>query len=117
MYVTRPLSLYRRSPESLSLPPPDGPNSGYLVLFDEESETTTCFGLCKETYIKDLPFPQNKNLTISYTTTSSTSSAAGGGSQTSTSTDYDSVVLIPVLNQPLSSNRYYVMRRKGTHKG
>ena len=115
MYVTRPLSLYRRSPESLSLPPPEGPNSGYLVLFDEESETTTCFGLCKETYIKDLPFPQNKNLTISYTTTRPNFCAEGGGSQTST--DYNDVLLIPVLNQPLSSNRYYVMRRKGTHKG
>lgn len=107
MYVTRPLSLYRRSPESLSLPPPEGPNSGYLVLFDEESETTTCFGLCKETYIKGLPFPQNRNLTINYTT------STGDGIDT----DCDYVVLIPVLNQPLSSNRYYVMRRKGRHEG
>ncbi|KAF3430976.1 hypothetical protein FNV43_RR25706 [Rhamnella rubrinervis] len=111
MYVTRPLSLYRRSPECLSLPPPEGPNSGYLVLFDEESETTTCFGLCKETSIRDLPFPQNKDLIISHTITR----ASDTGPQKST--DYDYVVLIPVLNQPLSSNRYYVMRRRGRHKG
>ena len=68
MYVTRPLSLYRKSPDALSLPPPEGPNSGYLVLQDEESETTSCFGLCKERDIRDLPFPQDKNLTVRYST-------------------------------------------------
>nr|XP_048319117.1 uncharacterized protein LOC107428260 [Ziziphus jujuba var. spinosa] len=103
MYVTRPLSLYRRSPESLSLPPPEGPNSGYLVILDEESEKTTCFGLCKDIYIRDLPFPQNKGLTISFTT--------------GQSTFQDGAVLIPVLNQPLSTNCYYVMSRKGKHTG
>ncbi|PON44533.1 hypothetical protein PanWU01x14_266110 [Parasponia andersonii] len=103
MYVTRPLSLLRRHPELLSLTPQEGPNSGYLVLFDEECETTTCFGLCKDRSIRSLPFPQNKNLTISYST--------GENSY------YDDVIFIPVLDQPLCSGRYYVIRRQGKHKG
>ncbi|XP_048319119.1 uncharacterized protein LOC125418754 [Ziziphus jujuba] len=104
MYVTRPLSLYRRSPECLTEPPPEGPNSGYLVLLDEEAETTCCFGLCKACYIRDLPFPQNKDLTITY--------QEGEHYHA----NYE-VLFIPVLNQPLSSKQYYVIRRKGKHKG
>ena len=107
MYVTRPLSLYRRSPEALSLPPPEGPNSGFLILQDEESETYCCFGLCKEADIKDFPFPQNKNLTVRHST-------KGGENQY---TSYYEVLFIPVLNQPLSLNRYYVIKRNGRHKG
>ncbi|XP_015895242.3 uncharacterized protein LOC107429108 [Ziziphus jujuba] len=107
MYVTRPLSLYRKSPESLLLPPPEGPNSGYLVICDEESETTTCCGLCIDNCIRGLPFPQNKDLTVSY--------SIGAGK--SRRTYYDHVAFIPVLNQPLASNRYYVIRQKGRHKG
>lgn len=107
MYVTRPLSSYKRCPETVSLAPSEGPNSGYLVLFDEESETTTCFGLCKDKYIKYLPFPQNKNLTVTYST----------GTGQNQSTHHDSVFFIPVLDEPLSSNRYYVICRKGKHKG
>ena len=103
MYVTRPLSLYRKSPEALSLPPLEGPNSGYLVLQDEESETTHFFGLLKDSYIKDLPFPQNKNLTV----------RVGEGQEAS----YYEVLFIPVLNQPLSFNRYYAIKRGGRHSG
>ncbi|GMN38875.1 hypothetical protein TIFTF001_008108 [Ficus carica] len=109
MYVTRPLSLLRRSPELLTLQPQDhhGPNSGYLVLFDEECETTTCFGLCKDMSIIGLPLPQNKDLTISH---------SSGVGETST-TDYDDALFIPVLDQPLSSNLYHVIRRQGNHIG
>ncbi|XP_052198231.1 uncharacterized protein LOC127805510 [Diospyros lotus] len=106
MYVTRLLSRCLRSPEYLSLPP-EGPNSGYLVLQDEESETTTCFGLCKNRYLSDLPFPQNKDLTIRY--------SSGSGKNRRASHYY--IALIPVLNQPLSSNRYYAMKPHGSHKG
>ncbi|XP_052200041.1 uncharacterized protein LOC127806662 isoform X2 [Diospyros lotus] len=106
MYVTRLLSRCLRSPEYLSLPP-EGPNSGYLVLQDEESETTTCFGLCKDRYMSDLPFPQNKDLTIRY--------SSGSGKNRHVS--LYGIVLIPVLNQPLSSNRYYAMKPHGSHKG
>ncbi|XP_062109592.1 uncharacterized protein LOC133821121 [Humulus lupulus] len=109
MYVTKPLSLLRRSPELLNSAPKEGPNSGYLVLFDQECETTTCFGLSKETSIKALPFPQNKDLTVTHTTSS--------GNNNSSHTSHDEVVFIPVLGQPLSSNRYYVISRQGKHKG
>ncbi|KAL6192974.1 hypothetical protein ACLB2K_034059 [Fragaria x ananassa] len=99
MYVTRPLSMYRRSPESLSAPTPEGPNSGYLVLHDAESDETTCFGCCDETQVKDLPFPQNKDLSVGY------------------SSDSDEVAFIPVLDKPLSANAYHVVHRRGRHIG
>ncbi|CAK9157341.1 unnamed protein product [Ilex paraguariensis] len=99
MYVTRPLSHYIRFPE--------GPNSGYLVLQDDEYQTYSCFGLCKNRYLAELPFPQNKDLTIRYYT------SAGYVQYMSD----DDVAFIPVLNQPLSSNRYYAIMPHGTHKG
>ncbi|GMN38876.1 hypothetical protein TIFTF001_008109 [Ficus carica] len=100
MYVTRPLSLLRRSPELLTLQPQDhhGPNFGFLVLFDDECETTTCFG-CNDTEISGLPFPQNKDLTIRE------------------DDNTDEVVFIPVIDQTLSSHQYYVIQRSGKHKG
>ncbi|KAL7260629.1 hypothetical protein ACSBR1_006317 [Camellia fascicularis] len=104
MYVTRPLSYYLRSPEYLSLPP-EGPNSGYLVIQDEESETTTCFGLCKNRFLIDLPFPQNKNLTVT--------DSSGSGENIS----YYDATFVPVLNQPLSSNLYYAIKPHGSRKG
>lgn len=107
MYVTRPLSSYKRSPENLALPPPEGPNSGFLVVFDEVCETTTCFGLCKNKSVEHLPFPQSKDLTVWYTE---------HHREISITTYYD-VLFIPVLDQPLSSNRYYVIQRQGKRKG
>ncbi|XAR55878.1 hypothetical protein NMG60_11036110 [Bertholletia excelsa] len=106
MYVTRPLSHYQRSPETLSSPP-EGPNSGYLVIQDDESEPTCCFGLCKDRYLRGLPFPQNKNLTVRYTS----------GSGENKYVSRDEATLIPVLNQPLSSNLYYAIKPHGSHKG
>ncbi|KAJ4961970.1 hypothetical protein NE237_021880 [Protea cynaroides] len=107
MYVTRLLSHYQKFPSSLSLPPPEGPNSGYLVIQDEESVGTTCFGLCKDDCIREMPFPQDKNLTVSYST----------GSQEHRQNYKDHVYFIPVLNEPLSSNRYYVIKARGRHTG
>ncbi|KAM1085459.1 hypothetical protein ACFX2B_011110 [Malus domestica] len=98
MYVTKPLSVYRRSPQLLSLPPPEGPNSGYLVLHDDESVEINCCG-CEDNVVRGLPFPQNKDLTVGY------------------GSDDDAVAFIPVLNQPLSSNQYHVIRRRGRHQG
>ncbi|CAI9276162.1 unnamed protein product [Lactuca saligna] len=106
MYVTRSLSHYKRFPEALHLPP-EGPNSGYLVIQDEASETYSFFGLHKNKSLKELPFPQNKRLTTRY------SSGAGENARAS----FDEVVFIPVLNQPLSSNRYYAIKPHGSHKG
>ncbi|KAF4402598.1 hypothetical protein G4B88_012383 [Cannabis sativa] len=93
MYVTKALSLLRRCPELVSSAPNEGPSSGYLVLFDQECETTTCFGLCKETSMEGLPFPQNKDLSVTHTTSN--------GNNNSSQTSYDQVVFIPVLDQPL----------------
>ncbi|KAL1807827.1 hypothetical protein ACET3Z_024817 [Daucus carota] len=106
MYVTRPLSQYRNNPQSLLLPP-QGPHSGYLVIQDEESETYSCFGLCKNRSLLDLPFPQNKILTTIYST---------GGGETQQTYLHDAI-FFPVLNQPLSSNRYYVIEAHGKRKG
>lgn len=111
MYVTRPLSLLRKFPNALSSPP-EGPNLGYLVILDEEAVNTCCFGRCEDTWTYELPFPQDKHLTIEYRT------SGGAGHNHSSSTTYrDDVVLIPVLNQPLSSNRYYAVQPHGRHKG
>nr|XP_017216964.1 PREDICTED: uncharacterized protein LOC108194514 [Daucus carota subsp. sativus] len=105
MYVTRSLSHYRNNPESLSLPP-EGPNLGYLVIRDEEPTTYSCFGLCKRGYPVTLPFSQNKNLTTMF---------ISGGEYSQIY--YNDVSFIPVLNQSLSSNRYYVIERDGKDKG
>ncbi|KAK2665426.1 hypothetical protein Ddye_004000 [Dipteronia dyeriana] len=107
MYVTRPLSMYKKFPAALQSPPPEGPNSGTLVILDEEAELTCCFGTCKSNQLPALPFPQNKNLKTRYTTTS------GEGSRVR----YNEVVFIPVLNQPLSSNLYYAIQPRGSHIG
>ncbi|KAJ8570085.1 hypothetical protein K7X08_006662 [Anisodus acutangulus] len=106
MYVTRPLSYYQKNPEALSLPP-QGPNLGYLVIQDEESETYCCFGLCKNYDILDLPFPQNKKLTVRYDSVSNDNRTVSR----------DNVMFIPVLNKPLSSNQYYAINFQGKHKG
>uniref|UniRef100_A0A2N9J8U7 Uncharacterized protein n=1 Tax=Fagus sylvatica TaxID=28930 RepID=A0A2N9J8U7_FAGSY len=88
MYVTRSLSMYKKFPSRLSLPPPEGPNSGILVIQDEKAEETCWFGLFKTHQVTNLPFPQNKNHVLQY------------------SHDFFDAYFIPVLNQPLSSNRH-----------
>ncbi|KAG2384211.1 hypothetical protein LR48_Vigan10g223400 [Vigna angularis] len=106
MYVTRPLSMYRRSPSTLSIPPPDGPYSGYLVITDEEAEAedTCCWRLCRHKKVKKLPFPQDKIFSITH---------ASEYQQTSNT----KVWFLSVPDHPLSSNRYYVIKAKGRHKG
>ncbi|OMO75448.1 hypothetical protein CCACVL1_16169 [Corchorus capsularis] len=113
MYVTRPLSWYKQFPAELAKSPSiDGPNSGILIIQDEEMiEITGCFGLCnykiKDIQPEELPFPQNKKIDICYTS----------GSGKDRKTDRDPVFLIPVLDQPLSSNLYYALQTRGSHKG
>ncbi|XP_050374062.1 uncharacterized protein LOC126791629 [Argentina anserina] len=107
MYVTRPLSMYQKNPSMLSLPPPEGPNSGILVIQDEDSEPTICCGLFKSHELKDLPFPQNKNLKLRYST------SVGESKHVS----HFYTAFIPVLNQPLVSNSYYAISSHGNHKG
>ncbi|KAF9674169.1 hypothetical protein SADUNF_Sadunf10G0099600 [Salix dunnii] len=104
MYVTRPLSMYLRDPSALSLSPPEGPSSGILVIQDDDAEPTCCFGLVKSTsYIKALPFPQNKSLTVLF--------------PDGDYTECTRVLFIPVLDRPLSSKQYHVIQRKWKHKG
>ncbi|KAK9750478.1 hypothetical protein RND81_02G200300 [Saponaria officinalis] len=100
MYVTRPLSLYKKSPELLQSPTIEGPYSGYLVVHDEDT-TPTCLGLSHGgVSLIELPFPSNKLLNIK---------------------DYGPfqhlVFVVPILDQPLSSNRYYVIKAHKKHKG
>ncbi|XP_023632750.1 uncharacterized protein LOC17899061 isoform X2 [Capsella rubella] len=102
MYVTRRLSEYQRNPSELKLLPPEGPNSGIMVIQDEESQPTCCFGSCYEGRLKGLPFPQNVKLAATYSRSQ---------------THHTPVVFIPVLDQPLSSNLYYVIQRRGKHTG
>lgn len=102
--------MYRESPSTLEMKPPDGPYSGCLVITDEEADAqdTLCWascGLCKRKKVKKLPFPQDKILTIVYT------------SDQYHDTRTTNVWFIPVPDQPLSSNCYYVIRAKGRHKG
>ncbi|KAI9083375.1 hypothetical protein K1719_034589 [Acacia pycnantha] len=106
MYVTRPLSMYRRSPATMEVPAPDAPYSGYLVITDEEAEAedSYCWGLCRRNKVKKLPFPQDKIFTIVHSSERYRNSAI-------------KVVFIPVPDQPLSSNRYFVIRANGKHKG
>ncbi|KAJ8774533.1 hypothetical protein K2173_016979 [Erythroxylum novogranatense] len=106
MYVTRPLSMYRRDPSALSWPP-EGPNSGILVIQDEDAEPTCCFGLCTSDRVSDIPFPQNKNLKVVYT-------QQHGEHQ---HVDVTRTLFIPVLNQPLSANQYYVIAAKKKRQG
>ncbi|KAJ0981368.1 hypothetical protein J5N97_009623 [Dioscorea zingiberensis] len=109
MYVTRPLSLYNSNPNASSAPPPEGPGSGVLVMWDEaaEAEAMSCWGLCKDTRLYKLPFLQNRKTEIRYTT----------GSGDDQRTTYDEVYFIPVVDQPLSSNLYYAIKADGRHRG
>lgn len=98
--------MYRRSPSTLSMPPPDGPYSGYLVITDEEAEAedTCCWRLCRRKKVKKLPFPQDKIFSVTH---------ASEYEQTSST----KVWFLPVPDHPLASNRYYVIRAKGRQKG
>ncbi|KAL1568507.1 hypothetical protein AAHA92_00117 [Salvia divinorum] len=106
MYVTRPLSQLLKSPESVSAAV-DGPNSGFLVIQDEESLRYSFFGLYKNRSLKQLPFPQDKELIVQYTTSDGES----------TQSYQDPIFLIPALNRPLSSNRYYAIAPHGKRIG
>jgi len=109
MYVTRPLSLYYNTPNAVTEPPPEGPNSGILVIQDEaaEQQAACCWGLCENPRLFILPFPQDRIIEVRNTT------RLGLAHQTYT----DDVFFVPVIGQPLSSNRYYVLRANGKNIG
>ncbi|KAL5727342.1 hypothetical protein ACHQM5_000552 [Ranunculus cassubicifolius] len=109
MYATRLLSMCRKFPSLLAEPAVEAPNSGYLVITDEETELedTCCFGMCDDPKVRELPFPVNKIVNVEYRT----------GTGNHRRVERDKVWFIPVLDQPLSSNQYYVIRAKGKYKG
>ncbi|KAH0921417.1 LOW QUALITY PROTEIN: hypothetical protein HID58_021435 [Brassica napus] len=106
MYVTKRLTEYQRNPSELTLQA-EGPNSGVLVIQDEESQPKCCFGKCFDCDLNGLPFPQNARVTVKYQI----------GSGDDRIVLLDSVAFVPVLHQPPSSNLYYVIRRSGKHTG
>ncbi|XP_047086497.1 uncharacterized protein LOC124698018 [Lolium rigidum] len=110
MYETKSLSLFKSQPEAASRPPPEGRNSGYLVVKGDEDgddDETCCWGHCGGTRVRDLPFPQDRVLTLRYT------EHHGQSSRTYT----DSVVFVPIPDAPLASNRYYAVVATGKRKG
>ncbi|KAM3193474.1 hypothetical protein ACQJBY_070221 [Aegilops geniculata] len=139
MYVTRPLSRYQADPSAAAEVPPEGPGSGFLVVVDETGETarTRFWGLCVDREMRGLPFPQNRQLAlrpnsgsepiesvataadvvgaIADFATSSRPGRAPGLNKGPKMPDYS--MLVPVLGQPLSSGRYYVVRADGKHRG
>jgi len=66
MYVTKRLSEYQKNPSELTSLPTEGPNSGVLVIQDEESRTPCCFGKCFDWKLHGLPFPQNTKVTVRF---------------------------------------------------
>jgi hypothetical protein len=107
MYATRPPSLFKSNPEAAAWPPPDGGNSGYLVVKDtddnSDDEETFCTGISRSV-VKNLPFPQNCVFTVGNT---------DGDGETAVNT----VLFVPVLDQPLASNRYYAVIASGRRRG
>lgn len=107
MYVTRPRSVYHHFPGALSLQPQaDVAYSGHLVVTDEESEAmdSFCCGIWRNHKINRLPFPSDRVLQVVH----SSLQEEGGVIK---------AWFVPVLDQPLSSNRYYVIKAKGRRKG
>ncbi|KAF8701976.1 hypothetical protein HU200_033310 [Digitaria exilis] len=108
MYATKPLSLFKSQPEAASGPPPEGRNSGYLVVKGAADEETRFWGLLPDRRVRELPFPQNCVLKVRYTV---------NNGQNGTTTREEAVVFVPVPDQPLASNRYYAIIAKGKRKG
>jgi len=140
MYVTRPLSRYLSDPKAMAEPPPEAPGSGFLVVLDEatEQESTLCCGLCKDPRVRSLPFPQNRQLSVEKGNASdplegigkcvevvsellsmASGQDSGGGAPGSgryvAPNSY--AMFVPVIGQPLSSGRYYVVKVDGKHTG
>nr|TKS17172.1 hypothetical protein D5086_0000020030 [Populus alba] len=99
MYVTRRLSMYQKDRSALSLPPPDGPDTGILVIQDIENDFKHCFGFrcpifgsCLSFDITTgLPLPQNTVL------------------EACNMNSWIYIQPIPVINKPLSAGVYYIL--------
>lgn len=98
MYAAISLATYRQAQQTqVPFLPPPGPHSAYLIFQgDDEEEKTDRLG--RRPVLK-LPLPQDRCLKIM-------------GSENETQ-----VYFIPVLGQPISSNRYHVVVAGGMYKG
>ncbi|CAM0947849.1 unnamed protein product [Alopecurus aequalis] len=136
MYVTRPLAGYHTAAADQ---PPEGPGSGFLVVVDETGETARrcCLGQCVDREMRSLPFPQNRQLALRENSSCNpldsfaafvdvlgeivgkfygiAGGRAPGLGKGPKIPDYS--MLVPVVGQPLSSRRYYVVRADGQHWG
>jgi len=141
MYVTRPLSRYLADPKATAEPPPEGPGSGFLVVLDESTEqaSTLCCGLCLDPRVRRLPFPQNRQLSVKEGNSSdplegfgkcidviseilgkAVDDPSGGGRAPGAGryvAPHSYAMFVPVIGQPLSSGRYYVVKVDGKHTG
>ncbi|KAK3013066.1 hypothetical protein RJ639_009666 [Escallonia herrerae] len=104
MYTTKNLSACLNSPQTLS-EQPGGPFSGSLVYTDGEGESQNPSFLraTKKKKVDKLPFPQDRIMAIHPLKWEKTS--------------FIKVFFIPVLDQPLSANQYYVIKADGEKKG
>ncbi|KAJ4825142.1 hypothetical protein Tsubulata_008678 [Turnera subulata] len=106
MYATRLLSQCQKNPSLLSttLQPSEGPYSGYLVTWDDEDEPSITQPGCwftsnvRSSPLKKLPLPHDKELAI-YPMLRGYSNK-----------NYVTCIFVPVLDQPLSSNKYYLLK-------
>lgn len=109
--MTRPLSLFKSRSRLLSTPV-EGPGSGYLVLEGEEDIQYVRSSSGQEMIdeaLMDLPFPQNRILTVNFTY---------GSGPYGKYTEKHNVLFIPVINKPLSSHCFYLMvDDNNDHKG
>lgn len=98
MYAAISMATYRQAQQTqVPFLPPPGPHSAYLIFQgDVEEEKTDWLGRRR---VRKLPLPQDRCLQIM------------------DSEDETRVYFIPVLGQPISSNRYYVVRAGGMDKG
>lgn len=112
MYVTKKLSSLRAAPHLMSLPPPDGPYSGIAVILDVDAvdpNDEDCFGVSGPVPLENLPIPQNKKIGIGKSQILTGLCLSFGIS--------DSLMMIPVIDEPLSSNTYYVIQASSEHAG
>ncbi|XP_072992063.1 uncharacterized protein [Typha latifolia] len=108
MYTARPPSSFKNSHGRHPL---EGPISR-LVLTDDGGEPDVvakcCWGCCNvEAPLRDLPFPQDRMITIKYSPHRGERTRAAKAS----------VFFVPVVDQLPMSNRYYVVVAKGRNKG
>ncbi|MQM22790.1 hypothetical protein Taro_055848 [Colocasia esculenta] len=110
MYVTRRLSSYHGVVAAAS--PAEGPPTGVLLIHDQEWPTVTRGRIwgreqqMRDTQLRSLPFPQDMTLSVTYRSTMMYHIDSPHPIV------WSNVLFLPVLGQPASANRYYVIGAK-----